>query len=98
MNKDDKEILFDNIHKRLQTTMIGCLARFEESFGYLWNHGDEPLTQQHYEFKDQWDALRHEILNHGNSQIRSAMSDLNKYFYHNRYAYRYKFINKGEES
>jgi hypothetical protein len=33
---DHKEQLLNNIEKRFKTTMIGALARFEESFGYLW--------------------------------------------------------------
>ena len=28
--------------KKIQTTMIGALARFEENFGHLWGHFKDP--------------------------------------------------------
>ena len=39
MSQEDVEQL---IRKRIQTTMIGALARFEENFGHLWGHFKDP--------------------------------------------------------
>lgn len=94
---EDQEKLIDDIHKRLQTMMIGSIARVEESFGYLWNHGNNPDNSNQIQFKKEWDDLRNELLNHGNNQIRQAVSDMYKFFHKNRFKYRYKFLNKGED-
>lgn len=68
------------IEKRIQTTMIGALDKFEKNFGHLWGHfKDGPLTQEEEEFADMWDFTRNQILNQGNSQIRNLKDDLLKY-------------------
>lgn len=77
MSQEDVEQL---IRKRIQTTMIGALARFEENFGQLWGHfkdPSEPLTPEEEKFADTWDYTRNQILNQGNSQIRNLSKDLN---------------------
>jgi DNA integrity scanning protein DisA with diadenylate cyclase activity len=38
MNNDKINHAIELATKRLETTMIGALARFETSFGYLWGH------------------------------------------------------------
>ena len=76
MSNEDVEQL---IRKRIQTTMIGALARFEENFGHLWGHykdPSEPLTPEEEKFADTWDYTRNQILNQGNSQIRNLSKDL----------------------
>lgn len=91
MEPDD--ILFNNIEKRFKTLMIGTLYRFEQAFGYLWNHGDDPSTDNQMKFRQKWEDLRTDILNHGNNQIRLALNELDNYIDHqNKYAYNYKFI------
>lgn len=66
--------------KRFQTTMIGALFEFEKTFGYLWGHdkNEDDLTNEELDFLDQWDLVRNQILNNGNSQLRKALSDLDK--------------------
>ena len=41
-----QEQLLQNLEKRFKTLMIGSMFRFEQSFGYLWNHGHEPTDQK----------------------------------------------------
>jgi len=63
---NDKDKLLQNIEKRLKTTMIGSLAKFEENFAYLWEN--DTINREEYE--DLWEETRNEILNNGNNQIR----------------------------
>lgn len=93
MNK--KEELIRNIEKRLKTTMIGALAKFEESFAYLW---EEPsINREKYE--DLWEDTRNEILNHGNKQIRLAVKELYDFVdgrnnkFQEKYHYKFYFKN-----
>lgn len=91
--------IIKNIEKRFNTIMIGSISRFENAFGYLWNHGDEPKTDNQYLFRNKWEDLRQDLLNHGNFHIREAMKDLQKHNRESEYMYRYNFkINnkKGE--
>lgn len=83
--------IIENMEKRFQTLMIGAISRFENSFGYLWNHGDEPKTDNQYLFRDKWENLRQDLLNHGNFQIRQAVKDLEKHFHASKYKYQYNF-------
>lgn len=94
MNKYNEEII-KNIETRMRTIMIGALSRMENSFGYLWNHGDDPETTNQKQFADKWENLRLELLNHGNNQIRSATEDL-RYFFdkQDKYMYNYHFTIK----
>jgi len=93
MNKE--EIIY-NIEKRFKTTMIGAIARFEESFGYLWENDSD--KQQYYD--DLWEYTRNSILNHGNHQIRSAVDELQNFFYNgaikSRYQYKFNFNKKDQ--
>lgn len=91
--------VIQNIEKRFQTIMIGAISRFENTFGYLWNHGDEPKNDAQYVFRDKWEDLRQDLLNHGNFQIRQAIKDLDKHLRASEYQYNYHFKfknNKGE--
>jgi hypothetical protein len=91
MNRQ-QEKLIKNIETRLRTIMIGSLSRIEESFGYLWNHGDDPQNDKQDDFADKWENLRAEILNHGNHQIRSSIDELYKFFEdQDKYNYNYNF-------
>jgi hypothetical protein len=74
--EQQKQIIND-IETRLKTTMIGSLARFEQSFGHLW---EEPGPDQQ-EYLDLWEYTRNSILNNGNKQIRLALDNLSSFFY-----------------
>ena len=82
------------IKKKLQTTMIGALARVEENFGHLLGHfkdPNEPLTPEEEKFADTWDYTRNQILNQGNSQIRNIDKDLEINFGNTKTRYQYNF-------
>jgi hypothetical protein len=76
MNYQQQQLL-EAMEKRLKTTMIGSLARFEESFGYLW----EKDTNTREYFEKLWDETRNSILNNGNNQLRLAVDELEAFFY-----------------
>jgi hypothetical protein len=89
-----KNPVINDIETRFRTLMIGSIARFEESFGYLWNHGSEPKNNNEQLFKDKWLELRNDLLNHGNHQMRLAIDDLLDYIEdqnNSKYQYSYKF-------
>lgn len=86
------------LEKRFQTTMIGALAQFEENFGFLWAiNKEDNLSEQEMYFSDLWEKTRIAILNNGNSQLRSALAELNKISTfgktNNRYHYKF-YMNK----
>lgn len=74
-------ILCQGAIKAIRTTMIGAISKFENRFGYLWNHfNDDPLTEEQEKFADLWDFTRNEILNQGNKQIRRILQEHQKLF------------------
>lgn len=75
MNYKDLQFYME---KRLQTTMIGAIARMEENFGFLWGHDKERLTAKEEEFLDIWEFTRNQILNYGNNQLRNIRDDFDK--------------------
>jgi hypothetical protein len=84
------------LRKKIETTMIGALARFEEGFGDLWGYNTDNPSQEQIRNKMIWERIRNEILDHGNNQLRKGMSELqgNKDFDKVKYSYYYKFNNK----
>lgn len=92
MNKNEEQILT----KRFQTTMIGALFQFEESFGYLWGQDkdDRDLTENEKRFRLKWDNVRNEVLNNGNSQLRKCISDIHRMY---ETKYKYNFYKKGQD-
>jgi hypothetical protein len=71
--------IMEQIETRFKTIMIGALARFEKEFGNLWNNNEEPNNNQEAYFRDKWEDLRHDLLDHGNNQIRQGLEELNIY-------------------
>jgi hypothetical protein len=93
LNKEEKQLLY-SIETKLTTLMIGSIARFENSFGYLWNNGDDPMNDTQEMFRQKWEDLRIDLLNHGNYQIRLANNQIVDFFEKpNKYKYKYTFIN-----
>lgn len=91
----NKEKLFNDIETKFKTTMIGALARFEQSFGHLWE--DEGPDQQ--EYLDLWEYTRSSILNNGNKQMRSAIDNLSSILlssYSTKYTYNFNNKDKGD--
>ena len=71
------------VKKKILTTTICSLARFEKYFGFLWGQNKDHLTQQEEEMLDLWEETRNEILDLGNRQMRSVdnFTDTTKYVY-----------------
>lgn len=93
-NNNNQEDIYSNIEKRIQTTMIGALAKFEENFGHLWGiDKNDDLTDKELYFNNLWEKTRVAILNNGNNQLRNALGDLQKALNNNgtRAKYHYKF-------
>lgn len=90
--KNYRRFLYSTLETRFKTIMIGSLARVEQYFGYLWGHGEEELTDKQKEFRELWEELRTEILNHGNFQIRKGLDEVDEIMDANDNRYEYKFI------
>ena len=92
---NNKHPIILDVETRFKTTMIGALARFEESFGHLW---EDPWTDQE-EYADLWEYTRNAILNNGNKQMRAATEDLSKILfsqYQTKQTYRFNNRNTGD--
>lgn len=60
--------------------MIGALDSIEKHLGFLWGHEAEgELTEQQEELRQIYEALRSEILDKGNTQMRNLDVELNGY-------------------
>lgn len=91
--KHNKKGIINQVTKRFQTTIIGSLARFEDTFGYLWGHNsDKELTDKQQEFLDMWDHVRTSILNHGNNQMRDAIDEIIDHIEKENNLFKYHFI------
>jgi len=76
-----RERLKELQQKRLKTTMIGALDKFERFFGDLWGHGKHPneLTSKEAEFRQKWEICRTLILDNGNAQVRALNNELESF-------------------
>ena len=85
----NEQELLNNVYKKFQTTMIGALARFEETFGYLWDNDSKEAER----FEIMWENTRNSILNNGNKQARSALNEISDYLHQGelKQKYHYKF-------
>lgn len=97
-NKNNK--IEKNIKKRILTTTIGALARFENHFGYLWGQDTDNPTQEQLNNEIIWEQVRTEILDHGNDQMRGAISDLSSMDNVDtvKYSYYYKLNQRRNDS
>lgn len=88
----------DMLTKRFQTTMIGSLFQFEETFGYLWgfDKDDDELSESEKRFRLKWENTRYNILNNGNNQLRSAIKDIQSS--REQKQYNYRFYNNSERN
>ena len=66
----------EKISKRMQTTFIGAISRFETEFGYLWGHEEESPSPEQQNKRNQWERLRKSILDHGNQQLRQLLKEI----------------------
>lgn len=94
MVKENMDRLRYFVEKRIQTTMIGALARVEDNLGFLWGIDKEdnlPLTPEEEKFANIWDFTRNQILNQGNTQIRNLKEDFDKWGPGCHKSYHYNF-------
>ena len=92
-----KKRLVNNLRKKFETTTIGSLAAFEESFGFLWGHGLKPneLNDEEQEWRETWNEVRTKILDLGNSNSRGAQSELAQYTLSwNRYVTNFNIVDR----
>lgn len=78
-NYSSRRQIIEQIETRFRTIMIGALARFEKEFGGLWNNNHDPSNDQELYFRDKWEDLRSDILDHGNNQMRQGLEELTEY-------------------
>ena len=74
--REEEQVLINNINKRFKTTMIGALARFEDSFGYLW---EDENNSNRENFNILWERVRDDILNNGNKQMRATINEVSNF-------------------
>ena len=79
MTQEDIEDLIYAIEKRFQTTTIGSLARIENYLGFTWGHNKDMISIEQSDNRQVWQDLREDILDHGNYQMRAALTDLRKF-------------------
>lgn len=79
--------------------MIGGIARTEDTFGYLWGHHKGDPTETQLRFRELWEDLRTDILNHGNHQMRLAVEDIIQYLERiDKYEYKFVFCDKNKKT
>lgn len=79
INQQSKQRLKSEITKRINTTMIGAISSIEKYFGKLFGYNEENLTPEQKQNEKIFEAMRSEILDKGNAQIRAFESDLANY-------------------
>jgi hypothetical protein len=94
---NNKSGIIQQIAKRFETTIIGSIARFEDSFGYLWGIDENNPTPEQTKFLEAWDFVRTSILNHGNNQMRQAIDEVIDYL-DNEKAYKYHILFKNPDN
>lgn len=78
MTVDDIDEMIYSVEKRFQTATIGSLARIEEYLGFIWGHNKDMISIEQSDNRNIWQDLREDILDHGNYQMRAALTDMRK--------------------
>lgn len=87
-NKRDEEHKFKSrlrlsqaLNKKFNTCFIGAINSVENTFGAFWGKDLEPnqRTPNQIKILKLWIALRNEILDKGNAQLRKAVKELEDY-------------------
>ena len=83
-NDQSRRRLSTILRKKLQTTFIGALDKFEKEFGHIWGHGkpETSLTDREIRWREIWEETRTGVLNNGNNQLRSLLNELTEYDIH----------------
>ena len=97
--KDNSKRRLSNIlKKKFDTTIIGSLAAFEESFGELWGHGlnMNDLDEDQKYWRELWMDTRSKVLDNGNANLRAAQNEISQYTLSwNRYVTSFKNRDQG---
>lgn len=99
-NKDSAARLRSILRKKVTTSFVGAIAKFEEKFGRLWGHGlslDECSDKQR-EFRVIWQQCRTEVFDLGNTQLGGLDSELRQYqVVWNRYQTQFRVDTDGSD-
>jgi len=71
--------LMKTVETNIKTAFIGAISSFENTFGYLWGHGEMKLTEKQQQFRELWAQVRKEVFDKGNDQIKLAKRELSRY-------------------
>src|SRR5687767_6759665 len=79
--ESSKKQLLKILETKVRTSFIAPLGFFEEAFGALWGHGkkESELLPNELYYRTVWNAIRTNILNNGNNQIRAIHNELAQY-------------------
>jgi hypothetical protein len=80
-NEASKKQLLKNVRKKLTTSSIGALAKFEAHFGQVWGHGlpDSKCSEVQLAWREIWERCRTDILNLAGSQTRAVDAEFQQY-------------------
>lgn len=69
------------LRKKLKTSFVGALARFEGHFGHLWGHGlhESECDADQLAWRAVWEECRVAVLDNGNQQVRAVESEVLQY-------------------
>lgn len=99
-HKDSATRLRSILRKKVTTSFVGAIAKFEEKFGRLWGHG-LPLsecTERQREVRDIWQQCRTEVFDLGNAQLGGLDSELKQYqVVWNRYQTQFRVDTDGSD-
>lgn len=79
--KNAKRRLFSCLKRRLMSSFIGALERFEIEFGKeLWQHGEHHsrLDEDGMYYREKWSRCRDSILENGNDQIDAVVDEISR--------------------
>lgn len=76
-----KKRLSNIVTTKMKTSFIGAISSCENNLGFLWGHGkkEEELNENEAAMREVWEIIRAEVLDNGNTQLRSAMNEINNY-------------------
>lgn len=91
--EDSKSQLLNIVDRKLHTTFIGALAKFEAAFGFLWGDDKDDLSEDDVEllklletngfdkeyWKEIWLETREKILDNGNNQLKALKKEIRNY-------------------
>lgn len=79
--KISKDRLTNVVEKKTKTVFIGAIDSVEKHLGFLWGQDKEPRdrTDSENEYLALWKALREEILNKSNNQLRGLLLEVSEY-------------------